>query len=202
MTWVLWKKVVYVYIFLQWLMWHDWRSRKWVRRLWRAGVLKSRPWRWTSACCSRWKSWRGKLSLPSSRSRFKQLSSPISSSILFTKHHERFSNIFPERLPFPFVVFVNSSWHHLSPQGWMPPEPQSESEDLCYHEHKPFSPLERNRRRETSQEEVPGNVVRRPHNPLDIAVIRLEELERNIERRYPKRPSIKWCHCAIPEWQN
>ncbi|KAM3861958.1 bromodomain adjacent to zinc finger domain protein 2B-like [Diretmus argenteus] len=60
----------------------------------------------------------------------------------------------------------------LQVKDWMHPEPQSEREDLVYHEHKPFS----------SQEELPGGVVRRPNNPLDIAVTRLAELERNIER--------------------
>ncbi|XP_074550608.1 bromodomain adjacent to zinc finger domain protein 2B-like isoform X2 [Halichoeres trimaculatus] len=87
---------------------------------------------------------------------------------------------------------------NLQIKGWMPPEPQSESEDLCYHEHKPFSSTERNRQRETSQEEVQGNVVRRPHNPLDIAVIRLEELERNIERREEApAPGMRLWHKAL-----
>ncbi|XP_044073969.1 bromodomain adjacent to zinc finger domain protein 2B-like isoform X3 [Siniperca chuatsi] len=72
----------------------------------------------------------------------------------------------------------------LQVKGWMHPEPQSEREDLVYHEHKLFSSPapERKGQRETSQEELPGSVVRRPNNPLDIAVIRLAELERNIER--------------------
>uniref|UniRef100_A0A8C4EDA8 Bromodomain adjacent to zinc finger domain 2B n=1 Tax=Dicentrarchus labrax TaxID=13489 RepID=A0A8C4EDA8_DICLA len=72
----------------------------------------------------------------------------------------------------------------LQVKGWMHPEPQSEREDLVYHEHKLFSysAPEKKGQRETSQEELPGSVVRRPNNPLDIAVIRLAELERNIER--------------------
>ncbi|KAM9347625.1 bromodomain adjacent to zinc finger domain protein 2B [Symphorus nematophorus] len=72
----------------------------------------------------------------------------------------------------------------LQVKGWMPPEPQSEREDLVYHEHKLFSSSapEKTGQRETSQEELCGAVVRRPNNPLDIAVIRLGELERNIER--------------------
>ncbi|XP_033473301.1 bromodomain adjacent to zinc finger domain protein 2B isoform X4 [Epinephelus lanceolatus] len=72
----------------------------------------------------------------------------------------------------------------LQVKGWMHPEPQSEREDLVYHEHKlSFSPApEKKGQRETSQEELSGTVVRRPDNPLDIAVIRLAELERNIER--------------------
>ncbi|XP_038576345.1 bromodomain adjacent to zinc finger domain protein 2B-like isoform X2 [Micropterus salmoides] len=72
----------------------------------------------------------------------------------------------------------------LQVKGWMHPEPQSEREDLVYHEHKLFSsPVPQKKGpRETSQEEVPGTVVRRTNNPLDIAVTRLAELERNIER--------------------
>nr|XP_040058495.1 bromodomain adjacent to zinc finger domain protein 2B isoform X2 [Gasterosteus aculeatus aculeatus] len=72
----------------------------------------------------------------------------------------------------------------LQVKGWMHGEPQSEREDLVYHEHKLHaSPAqEKKGQRETTQEELPGTVVRRPDNPLDIAVIRLAELERNIER--------------------
>nr|XP_014264504.2 bromodomain adjacent to zinc finger domain protein 2B isoform X3 [Maylandia zebra] len=72
----------------------------------------------------------------------------------------------------------------LQVKGWMHPEPQSDSKDLVYHEHKPFSSLaqENKRERDASQEDVPGSMVRRPNNPLDIAVTRLAELERNIER--------------------
>ncbi|XP_034742358.1 bromodomain adjacent to zinc finger domain protein 2B isoform X3 [Etheostoma cragini] len=72
----------------------------------------------------------------------------------------------------------------LQVQGWMHPEPQSERGDLVYHEHKLLSSPapEKKAQRETSQDEHPGTVVRRPDNPLDIAVIRLAELERNIER--------------------
>uniref|UniRef100_A0A3Q1B8Q5 Bromodomain adjacent to zinc finger domain 2B n=1 Tax=Amphiprion ocellaris TaxID=80972 RepID=A0A3Q1B8Q5_AMPOC len=73
----------------------------------------------------------------------------------------------------------------LQVKGWMPPDPQSDSKDLVYHEHKPFSspPLENKSQRESSQEDFSGSVVRRlPNNPLDIAVTRLAELERNIER--------------------
>uniref|UniRef100_A0A8C1MR04 Bromodomain adjacent to zinc finger domain 2B n=1 Tax=Cyprinus carpio TaxID=7962 RepID=A0A8C1MR04_CYPCA len=57
--------------------------------------------------------------------------------------------------------------------GWMHPAPQSQSEDLLYFEHKPV---------------VQNCIVRRANNPLDIAVTRLAELERNIERRYLKSP--------------
>ncbi|KAJ4932896.1 hypothetical protein JOQ06_029734 [Pogonophryne albipinna] len=72
----------------------------------------------------------------------------------------------------------------LQVKCWMHPERQSDREDLVYHEHKLLSSpaAERKGQRESSQEELPGSVVRRPDNPLDIAVIRLAELERNIER--------------------
>uniref|UniRef100_A0A668AXE2 Bromodomain adjacent to zinc finger domain 2B n=1 Tax=Myripristis murdjan TaxID=586833 RepID=A0A668AXE2_9TELE len=72
----------------------------------------------------------------------------------------------------------------LQVKGWIHPEPQSEREDLVYHEHKPFSvqAVEKKGQRDGSQEEAPGSMVRRPNNPLDIAVTRLAELERNIER--------------------
>ncbi|KAK1902813.1 Bromodomain adjacent to zinc finger domain protein 2B [Dissostichus eleginoides] len=72
----------------------------------------------------------------------------------------------------------------LQVKGWMHPERQSDREDLVYHEHKLLSSpaAERKGQRESSQEELPGSVVRQPDNPLDIAVIRLAELERNIER--------------------
>lgn len=61
-------------------------------------------------------------------------------------------------------------------QGWVPPEPQSEREDLFYYEHKAVGKNEST------------DIVRRANNPLDIAVARLFELERNIERRYLKSP--------------
>ncbi|XP_035460701.2 bromodomain adjacent to zinc finger domain protein 2B isoform X3 [Scophthalmus maximus] len=72
----------------------------------------------------------------------------------------------------------------LQIKGWMPPEAQSAREDLVYHEHKLVSsPAPENKcQRGTSPEELLGTVVRWPNNPLDIAVIRLAELERNIER--------------------
>ena len=98
----------------------------------------------------------------------------------------------------------NHIWCCL-PQGWMHPEPQSQREDLVYHEHKLFSSSapEKTRQRETSQEELPGSMVRRPNNPLDMAVVRLAELEKNIERRYLKRPlsaavQIRLNHVNVP----
>ncbi|XP_070770351.1 bromodomain adjacent to zinc finger domain protein 2B [Enoplosus armatus] len=91
----------------------------------------------------------------------------------------------------------------LQVKGWMHPEPQSEREDLVYHEHKLFpSPTpEKKGQRETSQEELPGTVVRRPNNPLDIAVIRLAELERNIERSSEEEvaPGMRLWHKALGE---
>ncbi|XP_028835607.1 bromodomain adjacent to zinc finger domain protein 2B isoform X2 [Denticeps clupeoides] len=69
----------------------------------------------------------------------------------------------------------------LQVKGWMFPEPQSEKEDLVYFEHKTPAPT-----RKGSEEE--RGLVRRPGNPLDIAVTRLAELERNIERRYLRSP--------------
>uniref|UniRef100_A0A672I9U5 Bromodomain adjacent to zinc finger domain 2B n=1 Tax=Salarias fasciatus TaxID=181472 RepID=A0A672I9U5_SALFA len=74
----------------------------------------------------------------------------------------------------------------LQVKGWKRPEPQSDREDLVYHEHKPFPspPLPNKGQRDSGQEEFPGSVVRRLDSPLDIAVTRLAELERHIERRY------------------
>nr|XP_020450350.1 bromodomain adjacent to zinc finger domain protein 2B-like isoform X3 [Monopterus albus] len=72
----------------------------------------------------------------------------------------------------------------LQVKGWTHPQLQSDREDLVYHEHKLFtSPAtETKGQRETSTEDSPNTVVRRPNNPLDIAVTRLAELEKNIER--------------------
>ncbi|XP_019110796.2 bromodomain adjacent to zinc finger domain protein 2B isoform X3 [Larimichthys crocea] len=90
----------------------------------------------------------------------------------------------------------------LQVKGWIQPEPQCEREDLVYHEHKPFSSSapERKGQRETIQEELPGSVVRRPNNPLDIAVVRLAELERNIERSSEEEaaaPGMRSWHKAL-----
>ncbi|XP_048050653.1 bromodomain adjacent to zinc finger domain protein 2B isoform X1 [Megalobrama amblycephala] len=68
----------------------------------------------------------------------------------------------------------------LQVKGWMHPVPQSQSEDLVYYEHKPVV--------ENCKERSDCGIVRRANNPLDIAVTRLAELERNIERRYLKSP--------------
>uniref|UniRef100_A0A8C7V6A6 Bromodomain adjacent to zinc finger domain 2B n=1 Tax=Oncorhynchus mykiss TaxID=8022 RepID=A0A8C7V6A6_ONCMY len=79
----------------------------------------------------------------------------------------------------------------LQVKGWMYPEPQSEREDLVYHEHKPFTKLLLAGEEQLAGEEAAKggcSLVRRVNNPLDIAVTRLAELERNIERRYLKSP--------------
>lgn len=80
----------------------------------------------------------------------------------------------------------------------MHPEPQSEREDLVYHEHKLFSSpaLDNKGQKETSPEKPLSTVVRWPNNPLDIAVSRLTDLERNIERRYLKK-SHKYIHSNL-----
>ncbi|XP_029386866.1 bromodomain adjacent to zinc finger domain protein 2B [Echeneis naucrates] len=72
----------------------------------------------------------------------------------------------------------------LQIKGWMQPEPQSEREDLVYREHKFLSPSASDTKLqiESSPEQLPGTVLRWPNNPLDIAVTRLAELERNIDR--------------------
>ena len=71
-------------------------------------------------------------------------------------------------------------------------EPQSERGDLVYHEHKPIAKLlpAGEERPAGDKERASGNnsLVRHVNNPLDIAVTRLAELERNIERRYLKSP--------------
>ncbi|XP_057349889.1 bromodomain adjacent to zinc finger domain protein 2B-like [Manis pentadactyla] len=74
--------------------------------------------------------------------------------------------------------------------GWMCPEPASEREDLVYFEHKSFSNLCKEHDGEfTDEEESSAHALeRKSDNPLDIAVSRLSELERNIERRYLKSP--------------
>ncbi|XP_072321865.1 bromodomain adjacent to zinc finger domain protein 2B isoform X7 [Eucyclogobius newberryi] len=92
-------------------------------------------------------------------------------------------------------------------QGWTYPDPQSEREDLVYYEHKPLTkptatsgsdkdskdskePKDSKDSREHPEERgsEKGGVVRHPDNPLDIAVTRLADLERNIERRYLRSP--------------
>ncbi|XP_078537813.1 bromodomain adjacent to zinc finger domain protein 2B isoform X5 [Lissotriton helveticus] len=78
----------------------------------------------------------------------------------------------------------------LQIKGWIYPEPASEREDLVYYEHKSINKSHMELEGQHSIEEG-ANVCaleRRSDNPLDIAVTRLTELERNIERRYLKSP--------------
>ncbi|XP_045063309.1 bromodomain adjacent to zinc finger domain protein 2B-like isoform X11 [Coregonus clupeaformis] len=83
----------------------------------------------------------------------------------------------------------------LQIKGWMYPEPQSEREDLVYHEHKPLLKHQPaaggagdKDQPEDKADHKAGGVVRHADNPLDIAVMRLADLERNIERRYLRSP--------------
>ncbi|KAG3274553.1 bromodomain adjacent to zinc finger domain 2B, transcript variant X21 [Ictidomys tridecemlineatus] len=78
----------------------------------------------------------------------------------------------------------------LQVKGWICPEPASEREDLVYFEHKSFTKLCKEHDGElTGEEENSVNALeRKSDNPLDIAVTRLADLERNIERRYLKSP--------------
>ncbi|XP_056268194.1 bromodomain adjacent to zinc finger domain protein 2B isoform X5 [Pseudoliparis swirei] len=78
-------------------------------------------------------------------------------------------------------------------QGWTFPDPQSEREDLVYYEHKPpTKPMPRSAnggdREHPEERGDKGGVMRHLDNPLDIAVTRLADLERNIERRYLRSP--------------
>ncbi|MGH0154956.1 UNVERIFIED_CONTAM: hypothetical protein FKN15_054049 [Acipenser sinensis] len=76
----------------------------------------------------------------------------------------------------------------LQVKGWIYPEPHSEREDLVYYEHKPFAKLQPEEDNVEKQDSSESSIVRHINNPLDIAVTRLAELERNIERRYLKSP--------------
>uniref|UniRef100_A0A8D3E8N0 Bromodomain adjacent to zinc finger domain 2B n=1 Tax=Scophthalmus maximus TaxID=52904 RepID=A0A8D3E8N0_SCOMX len=73
----------------------------------------------------------------------------------------------------------------LQAKGWTFPDPQSEREDLVYYEHKPPT---KSASANAGDKEHPedrgekGGVMRHLDNPLDIAVTRLADLERNIER--------------------
>lgn len=97
---------------------------------------------------------------------------------------------------------------HCPPQGWMHPAPQSEREDLVYHEQKLLcSSSPDGAHEDNSQKELPSSVVRQPNNPLDIAVIRLAELERNIEQRYLHLSALRralasttYCLCFLNKY--
>ncbi|XP_012826523.1 bromodomain adjacent to zinc finger domain protein 2B isoform X8 [Xenopus tropicalis] len=76
----------------------------------------------------------------------------------------------------------------LQVKGWMCPEPASEREDLVYYEHKSVSKRHKEHGGERTTDEGSNAIERKSDNPLDIAVTRLTDLERNIERRYLKSP--------------
>ncbi|XP_051842286.1 bromodomain adjacent to zinc finger domain protein 2B isoform X20 [Antechinus flavipes] len=78
----------------------------------------------------------------------------------------------------------------LQVKGWMCPEPASEREDLVYFEHKSVTKLckEHDGEYTRGEESSASPLERKSDNPLDIAVTRLADLERNIERRYLKSP--------------
>ncbi|KAK2853858.1 hypothetical protein Q5P01_006519 [Channa striata] len=85
----------------------------------------------------------------------------------------------------------------LQVKGWTYPDPQSEREDLVYYEHKPPTTKstaasanggDKDTKEHPEERGEKGGVMRHPDNPLDIAVTRLADLERNIERRYLRSP--------------
>uniref|UniRef100_A0A8B9ZKB7 Bromodomain adjacent to zinc finger domain protein 2B n=1 Tax=Anas platyrhynchos TaxID=8839 RepID=A0A8B9ZKB7_ANAPL len=78
----------------------------------------------------------------------------------------------------------------LQVKGWLCPEPASEREDLVYHEHKSITRLHKKHDGDCAGggEGSTSSLERKSDNPLDIAVTRLADLERNIERRYLKSP--------------
>uniref|UniRef100_A0A8C4J859 Bromodomain adjacent to zinc finger domain protein 2B n=1 Tax=Dromaius novaehollandiae TaxID=8790 RepID=A0A8C4J859_DRONO len=73
----------------------------------------------------------------------------------------------------------------LQVKGWLCPEPASEREDLVYCEHKSISRLHKKHDGDCAGggEGSASSLERKSDNPLDIAVTRLADLERNIERR-------------------
>ncbi|XP_058520521.1 bromodomain adjacent to zinc finger domain protein 2B isoform X12 [Ochotona princeps] len=90
----------------------------------------------------------------------------------------------------------------LQVKGWMCPEPASEREDLVYFEHKSFTKLCKEHDGEfTGEEESSAHALeRKSDNPLDIAVTRLADLERNIERSTAKsvgKVTTKSCFCFV-----
>ncbi|XP_069717840.1 bromodomain adjacent to zinc finger domain protein 2B isoform X12 [Phaenicophaeus curvirostris] len=73
----------------------------------------------------------------------------------------------------------------LQVKGWLCPEPASERDDLVYREHKSITRLHKKHDGDSAGggEGNASSLERRSDNPLDIAVTRLADLERNIERR-------------------
>ncbi|NWU97113.1 BAZ2B protein, partial [Upupa epops] len=78
----------------------------------------------------------------------------------------------------------------LQVKGWLCPEPASERDDLVYREHKSITRLHKKHDGDSAGggEGNTSSLERKSDNPLDIAVTRLADLERNIERRYLKSP--------------
>ncbi|XP_075287159.1 bromodomain adjacent to zinc finger domain protein 2B isoform X17 [Opisthocomus hoazin] len=78
----------------------------------------------------------------------------------------------------------------LQVKGWLCPEPASERDDLVYREHKSVTRLHKKHDGDCAGggEGNTSSLERKSDNPLDIAVTRLADLERNIERRYLKSP--------------
>ncbi|XP_017337202.2 bromodomain adjacent to zinc finger domain protein 2B isoform X12 [Ictalurus punctatus] len=91
----------------------------------------------------------------------------------------------------------------LQVKGWMHPEPQSEREDLLYYEHKPLPKACPGAESQEERSSEKG-LRRQPSNPLDIAVMRLAELERHIERRGEEEiaPGMKVWRKALSEVRN
>ncbi|XP_012884562.1 PREDICTED: bromodomain adjacent to zinc finger domain protein 2B isoform X5 [Dipodomys ordii] len=91
----------------------------------------------------------------------------------------------------------------LQVKGWMCPEPASEREDLVYFEHKSFTKLCKEHDGEiTGEDENSAHALeRKSDNPLDIAVTRLADLERNIERRIEEdiAPGLRVWRRALSE---
>ncbi|XP_015267019.1 PREDICTED: bromodomain adjacent to zinc finger domain protein 2B [Gekko japonicus] len=91
----------------------------------------------------------------------------------------------------------------LQIKGWMCPEPASEREDLVYYEHKSVTKLHKKRDGDGAggEEGNSGTLERKSDNPLDIAVTRLADLERNIERRMEEdiAPGLRVWRRALSE---
>ncbi|XP_044143230.1 bromodomain adjacent to zinc finger domain protein 2A isoform X3 [Bufo gargarizans] len=71
----------------------------------------------------------------------------------------------------------------LQLRGWTPPGLDSIRSDLKYYEHKVEASDDI-----LAKVKREGRAHREPDNPLDIAVLRLLDLEQNVERRYLKEP--------------
>uniref|UniRef100_A0A8C4YES2 Bromodomain adjacent to zinc finger domain protein 2B n=1 Tax=Gopherus evgoodei TaxID=1825980 RepID=A0A8C4YES2_9SAUR len=91
----------------------------------------------------------------------------------------------------------------LQVKGWICPKPASEREDLIYYEHKSFTKLYKKHDGECAGGEGSNTsaLERKSDNPLDIAVTRLADLERNIERRIEEdiAPGLRVWRRALSE---